>query len=77
MSKVLLIDDDLSILKAWQGVLKSEGYEVVTASSAADGLAAANTGNFQVVVTDWKMPDGTGMEIIKTLRATQPRLPCW
>ena len=75
MSKVLLIDDDTTILEALQGLLKSEGYSVVTASSAADGLAAASDGDFQVVVTDWKMPGASGMEVIKTLRATRPRLP--
>jgi len=75
MSKVLLIDDESSILEAWQGLLQGEGYEVVTASNAADGLAAASAGDFQVVVTDWQMPGDSGMEVIKTLRATQPRLP--
>ena len=75
MNRVLLIDDDDSILDALQGLLKSEGYAVVTAKSAADGLAVASDGDFQVVVTDWKMPGVSGMEVIKTLRATRPRLP--
>ena len=75
MSTVLLIDDDAAILEALEGLLKSEGYSVVTANNAAAGLAAASAGDFQVVVTDWKMPQADGMVVIKTLRATRPRLP--
>lgn len=75
MSKILLIDDEASILESLQGLLKAEGYQVATASNAADGLAVASDGDFQVVVTDWKMPVASGMEVVKTLRATRPRLP--
>ncbi len=75
MSKILLIDDEPSILHALQELLQGEGYEVVTANNAAEGLAAASQGDFQVVVTDWKMPGDSGMEVIKALRASRPRLP--
>ncbi|TAL01435.1 MAG: sigma-54-dependent Fis family transcriptional regulator [Verrucomicrobia bacterium] len=75
MSKILLIDDEPSIRDALKHLFQSEGYEVALATSAAEGLAAVNTNDFQVVVTDWKMPNDSGMDVIKSLRASQPRLP--
>src|SRR6266571_5768804 len=75
MSNVLLIDDEPSIRDALQNLFEREGYHVVSATNAADGLAAVHQGDFQVVVTDWKMPGDSGMEVIKALRASRPRLP--
>ncbi len=75
MSRVLLIEDEASIAGALQRLLEVEGYEVDAAADATQGLAAAQKGDFQVVVTDWKLPDGSGMEIIKQLRSSRPQLP--
>src|SRR5437899_2187712 len=75
MSKVLLIDDQQSILDALAGLLRSDGYDVITADNAEDGLARVSDGDFQAVVTDWKMRGMSGMDVIQRLRATRPRLP--
>src|SRR5713101_3110268 len=75
MSKVLLIEDEMSIARALERVLKVEGYDVAVAGDARQGLEEARTGDFQVVVTDWKMPELSGMEIIKSLHDTRPQLP--
>jgi len=75
MSKVLLIEDEQSIASALQRVLGLGGHEVFVATDSKQGLAAARTGDFQVVVTDLKMPGLSGMEVIKSLHAAKPRLP--
>ena len=75
MSKVLLIEDEPSLAAALQRVLEVEGYEVVTTTDAQHGLDAAREGDFQVIVTDLKMPGISGLEIVKSLHETRPQLP--
>src|SRR6266478_250527 len=75
MSKVLLIEDELTLADALQRVLEVEGYDVIAATDPAEGLAAARKGDFHVVVTDLKMPGISGMEIIKELHEIRPQLP--
>src|SRR5437868_10654635 len=75
MSKVLLIEDDPSIGKALQRMLTVEGHEAVLTRDAEQGLAAANNGDFEVVVTDWKMPGADGLEVVKALHDRQPNVP--
>jgi len=75
MSKVLLIEDEQSLASALQRVLEVEGYEVTTATDAAKGLAHARKGDFEVVVTDLKMPGLSGMDVIKDLHENRPQLP--
>jgi len=77
MKRVLLIEDDQTVAESLKGALEVEGYEVVTATSAAQGLALIQDGNSQAVVTDLNLcsPDATGMDVLKTLHATRPLLP--
>ena len=76
MNKVLLIEDEPSSAESLQRMLEVEGYQVEVATTATQGLAAASNGDFQVVVTDWKMP-GTedGMKVIERLHDSKPHLP--
>ena len=75
MSKVLLIEDEESLASALKRVLEVEGHEVLAHTDAQKGLEAAREGQFQVVVTDLKMPGLSGMDVIKALHETQPQLP--
>jgi DNA-binding NtrC family response regulator len=75
MSKVLLIEDEESISSALQRVLEADGHEVVARTDPQEGLDAARSGNFDVVVTDLKMPGISGMDVIKSLHETKPQLP--
>jgi DNA-binding NtrC family response regulator len=75
MSKVLLIEDEKSIASALQRVLEVGGHEVLATTDSKQGLAAARTGDFQVVITDLKMPGLSGMDVIKSLHDVKPRLP--
>ncbi len=76
MDRVLLIEDERTIAAALQHMLEVERFEVVVVSGAAEGIAAATTGDFQVVITDWKMPGSEdGMDVVKNLRTAKPHLP--
>lgn len=69
MSRVLVIDDEESVLKAVKRRLEREGYSVETAGNATDGMVAINnaTPPFDVVVTDMSMdaPE-SGLKILHT-----------
>jgi len=73
--KILLIEDDASIATSLQKVLREEGYEVDTAARGDDGLARARQNEYNVVVTDLRLPGLTGLELVAQLHAAKPKQP--
>ena len=67
-ARVLVIDDEHSILRALRINLKARGYDVTTAADGASGLAAAARIRPDVVVLDLGLPDMDGTEVIHGLR---------
>jgi nitrogen regulation protein NR(I) len=74
-AKILLIEDDSGIADTLQRVLTGEGQLVAVEKRGDAGLARAAAETFHVVITDLKMPGVNGLEIVRQLHATQPRLP--
>ena len=74
-AKILLIEDDSGISDTLQRVLAGEGHEVAVEKRGDDGLARAARDSFNVVITDLRLPGLGGLELIRQLRAAQPRLP--
>ena len=68
MFKVLLIDDEESILKIIKTVLTKEGYEVDTAKSKSEALTKLNADNYNLILSDYLLEDGTGIEILEAFR---------
>src|SRR3989442_8699397 len=73
--KILLIEDDASIVGGLKKELQVEGYEVAVAERGDHGLAEAKKQPFDVVITDLKMPGLSGLELVEQLHATKPKLP--
>ena len=71
-SRILLIDDNRNGLAARKSVLEAEGYEVIACSSPRDALDLFTGGDFQLVVTDYRMPGMNGTEVILALRSQRP-----
>jgi len=67
-TRILVVDDELQIVRALQMKLKSEGYEVETAGSAAEALAAAAARPPAAIILDVLLPDGHGTEVCRELR---------
>ncbi len=61
---VLLVDDEAHILSALQRVLRREPYEVITATTPADALALLAARAIALVVSDQKMPSGSGIAFL-------------
>jgi len=75
MENVLIIDDEKSLLDLLSVVFKKEGYGVRTALSAAKGFDVLEKDDIDLVVTDIKMPETDGMEVLKLVREKHPDVP--
>jgi two-component system, NtrC family, response regulator len=73
--KILLIDDDAGIRDTLERVLTGEGHEVAIEKRGDDGLTRAARESFNVVITDLKLPGLNGLELVRQLHLTRPRLP--
>jgi len=70
--RILVVDDEPVITRSCKRILSEEGYRVETLGSGRVGLDHALREKFDVVVTDLKMPDLDGMELIRRLRTASP-----
>src|SRR5690349_19694975 len=72
---VLIVDDEESVRRYVERVLHEAGYETAVAAGGPEALATAERiGRFDALVTDVMMPDMTGDEVARRLRATDPKL---
>ncbi len=67
--RVLVVDDEPSILETVGGVLRDEGYDVATASTGRGAMATVAASRPDVIVLDVMLPDFDGIEITRRLRA--------
>ncbi len=72
---VLVVDDEASARGGLEKLLRQEGYEVDTAESGAVALGIVDEHAIDLVVTDLKMPQMDGVELMKQLRARDRDLP--
>ncbi len=70
--KILLVDDEKSILDLMSSFLGDLGYEVGTAATVAEGLQKAETLSPELILLDVHLPDGTGLDLLKVVMTTQP-----
>ena len=70
-TRILLVEDDSQMLRLITHHLKREGYDVLTAGTSSEGLAVAMESTPQIVITDWMMPEMSGLELCSTLRRSQ------
>ncbi len=73
--KILIIDDEQSILESLADILEDEGYRVVTATSAAQGQRVLQEENPDLLILDVWLPDTDGLELLRVLRQESPSLP--
>ena len=66
---VLVVDDDVAICRIVQRMLSDEQYEVQAAHSVAEALGAIEQKAFDVYVLDYKLPDGSGLDVAERIRS--------
>jgi DNA-binding NtrC family response regulator len=72
LPKVLCVDDEPGLLRSLRWLLRGQ-YEVAVASSGFDGLALLSAENFDVIISDQRMPGMTGTEFLERAREVSPR----
>ncbi len=74
---ILLVDDEEPIAKMVQMMLEKLGYQVATRTSSPDALAAfkSNPSKFDLVISDWGMPNMTGEQLARELISIRPEIP--
>lgn len=75
MAKILIIDDEKAICNTLKEILAYEKYEVDIANDGAEGIKKAETGNYDLVLSDIKMPKMDGIEVLQKLQEMNPDLP--
>jgi DNA-binding response OmpR family regulator len=78
--RVLLIDDDPSLLESLRSALEDEGHKVVTASGGQSGIDAFRESQrahrlFDIVITDLGMPYVDGRQVVASIRSMSPGTP--
>jgi two-component system KDP operon response regulator KdpE len=67
-ARVLVVDDELQILRALRVVLRDAGFDVIAAQSAGEALDRASVRPPQAAIVDLVLPDGDGIEVTRRLR---------
>jgi two-component system alkaline phosphatase synthesis response regulator PhoP len=73
--RILVVEDDPSILRGLQLNLGMEGYTVRSAMDGEAGLAMARTERPDILLVDVMLPKLGGLELVRALRQTDPDLP--
>jgi DNA-binding NtrC family response regulator len=73
--RILLIDDDAGLSEVIGMLLEREGYVAERAGTVAAGLQHIRKSEVDLVITDLRLPDGTGLDAIRAIRARRPEVP--
>jgi DNA-binding NtrC family response regulator len=73
--KALVIDDEQIVLDSVSKILTSENYEVETTLSGREGLEWAVKKDYDVILTDIRMPDIGGMRVLRDVKRAKPAMP--
>jgi EAL domain-containing protein (putative c-di-GMP-specific phosphodiesterase class I) len=73
--RILIVDDDPSMLRTYKKLASGAGYLVETAPSGPDALAQVDAGPFDVIVSDVSMPEMNGLEFLRAVRERDLDVP--
>jgi FixJ family two-component response regulator len=74
-SKVLVLDDERIVLESVSRILEEQGYLVETHQAAKSALEALRTDKFQLLITDLRIPDLDGLQVMKESKRIDPDIP--
>lgn len=68
MNRILLLEDDISLIDGLEFSLRKNNFDIVTARTVQDALAALSAQAFDLLLLDLTLPDGSGFEVCKKAR---------
>ena len=71
---ILIIDDELKLLKLLGMIISNEGYEVFQASTARSGINMLSAHKIDLVLCDVRLPDAFGVDLVKEMKTKYPHL---
>jgi len=66
--RILVVDDELAVLKILQKILTKEGFTVFSATGVSEALKILETADINLVITDYKMPRISGLDLVRHIR---------
>jgi DNA-binding NtrC family response regulator len=75
MARILIVDDEANLRRILAMLLIEDGHAVFEASGVREAVRLVETSPFDLVITDQKMPDGDGLEVLGASRDADPTLP--
>ena len=75
MPKILLIEDDISFCKLLEKFLIKKAYDVTIAFSADEARLSMKKNSFDLILTDLRLPDSDGIELMTEFKASNPEIP--
>src|ERR1700675_4207317 len=75
ITNALVVDDDIAVCRILHRMLSEEQYTVQTSQSVADALGIIEQKHFDVYVMDYKLPDGSGLDIAERIRSKGSEAP--
>jgi len=75
MQRILVVDDEAPLLMTLAANLELEGFSVMEASNASEALALVRENEFDVVLSDIRMPGMNGVDLCRTIHQLRPDLP--
>ena len=75
ITNVLVVDDDIVVCRIVHRMLSNEQCKVQTSQSVADALGAIGQKLFDVYVMDYKLPDGSGLDVAERIRSKGSEAP--
>jgi len=75
MSKILLIEDDISFCKLLEKFLIKKAYDVTVAFSAEEARLAMKKESFDLILTDLRLPDSDGIGLMSEFKTSNPEIP--
>ncbi|HEX6710225.1 MAG TPA: response regulator transcription factor [Rubrobacter sp.] len=75
MTRILMVEDEEKMARMLSRVLREEGYVVETAGDGRTGLSRALDDSFDLLVLDWMLPERSGVQIVRGLRAADIHTP--
>lgn len=75
MAHILIVEDDVTFLQILDSFLKRNAHTAITCTGIKEGKKLLHSEKFDLILLDYRLPDGTGMDILNTMQADRLKLP--
>jgi nitrogen regulation protein NR(I) len=75
VERILIVDDDLSLCHFLKKTLSQKGYEIIACHTGKDAVDTVNAQEPNLVLLDNKLPDRTGLDLLKEIKQSHPKMP--